>query len=781
MTTKIKLLHTAVENFASYERADYPLTDLGLLLMEGNNLDDPRTPSNGAGKSTVLLDGPTWCLHGATRGRTSAGGVINDLVKKNCAVTQQIVHPDLGPVTVQRFRKVKGKNGLRLWVGRHVKDLEDANDESHKPFEATTLDTGTTQARIDKILGMDLEVWRAAVYRSQDDETRFASRTDAEQKALLTRFYALDIIDEWKKAAEDRATEVEYQIRDLQEARAHIEAELAADRVGTLRAAQAQWETDRQARVVQLDAQFEEARGGWQAAEARLEAARKQAQEATQLRNNPPPMPQLEQEPAEPAPVQSQLPQEPPRPLQVQQPTWPLEPQQGSVSEPPKAQELSAQASEVEQRAHADQALSRLLTEQAEALAARAAKIQAQRSGQCGQCGSQLTPEHADAEASRIFAESQVKAHEADMQRVAAEQAQGLAAQLRDQAASSRQVAREEAAQHHAQAHEAWTQQCASLNQQWEAANALGLRSFPIHDQWEQECRAIQADDESRRRAAYEQWQAVLAAVRGRNQAKINEAHSGYNARLAALDAGSRDAQAEADRDHYIAAGHRHKAAAEAARAEVWSQAVALKDAEAATAASKKKLADIATKQEALEAEARVSAFWVQGLGSKGLKSFVLDEKIQELTDRTNDWLKILTGGVYWVRFETQRATARGRLTERFSLRVFRHLRAGGVAEREWDSWSGGQRGRIGLAVDWALADVVAARAKQSVDLLVLDEVFKHLDSGGRDAVLEALKVLRRDRGSIAVVDHDPQFRAAFEHRWTAVLENGVSRLERGA
>ncbi|GAG40593.1 unnamed protein product, partial [marine sediment metagenome] len=45
-------------------------------------------------------------------------------------------------------------------------------------------------------------------------------------------------------------------------------------------------------------------------------------------------------------------------------------------------------------------------------------------------------------------------------------------------------------------------------------------------------------------------------------------------------------------------------------------------------------------------------AFWIQGFGPKGLKNYILDSKLQEMTDAANQWVKLITGGTIWVKGE---------------------------------------------------------------------------------------------------------------------------------
>lgn len=175
---------------------------------------------------------------------------------------------------------------------------------------------------------------------------------------------------------------------------------------------------------------------------------------------------------------------------------------------------------------------------------------------------------------------------------------------------------------------------------------------------------------------------------------------------------------------------------------------------------------------------ARYYEFWVKGLGSKGLKSYVLDHRLQEMTDSANEWVHLLTGGTFWIRFETQtlgRSTKK--LANKINIRVFKYSPSGKIRERNYRSYSGGQKKRISWAIDFGLSRIIARRATKRYDLMILDEVFKHVDSAGGEAVVEMLRHLRREKSSIFVVEHDASFQSHFENVVLTLFQNERSQI----
>lgn len=178
------------------------------------------------------------------------------------------------------------------------------------------------------------------------------------------------------------------------------------------------------------------------------------------------------------------------------------------------------------------------------------------------------------------------------------------------------------------------------------------------------------------------------------------------------------------------------------------------------------------------QAELAIAEFWVEACGSKGLKSYILDAKLGELNAAVNEGVYSLTGGTWWVRFETQRQTkTTKKLVNAPSLRVFKWNPDGTTSERGYKSCSPGERRRLSLAIDFGLNRLVARRARKRYDLMVLDEVVTHVDARGGEALVDVLRALRREKSSIFVIEHDAEFQAQFENRIVVRKEGGRSQV----
>lgn len=648
----MKIQGMTIENYGSFlGEHRIELADRGLVFVAGANEDEPKMLSNGAGKST-LFDALEWALFGEVPKADAADSIVSEQASGGTVVTVWL-DDARQPVTIQRFRKVRGKSGVRLWVGVHgIYNLEGAQVEMFRSNELTTLDVRETQALIEDLLGLDREVFRAAVYRAQTETFNFADATDAERKDMLTRILGLGELDIWLDRAKSSAADI---ARGMQAHEAKLgawRAELAAIDLARFDADAQRWEAQRETRLQRLRERYiEEQRRAEDLGRARFRLS--ELEFALESLSAPMPLPDA----TEPtyARVQAELADNRQRQLAV------------FARRDAKWAELKAM-----ERNHA---------------------------GRCSQCGQLVTAEHLKREELRLVAELE-----------------GLRAE----------------------------------------AASYGPRIREL----EQQAQALEKEQLDQ-------------------QARYQDAHTEYAV-------GKRELELEIARVRTDCADHARLARelesvvreGQELKAELNPFAVMRERAVV-------RVAELGGQIQALELELRsqlerqrLLEFWVYGFGPKGLKSYVLDARLGELSDAANRYVKLLTGGTVWVRFETQTMAKTARtLSEKLNIRVFRHNPDGKITERSYRSWSGGEKARIALGIDFGLAGLVAQRASKSYGLLVLDEVFRHLDAKGREAVLELLQQLAEAKDSIFVIDHDLQFKGEFEHVMTVRKRGGRSEV----
>ncbi len=138
---------------------------------------------------------------------------------------------------------------------------------------------------------------------------------------------------------------------------------------------------------------------------------------------------------------------------------------------------------------------------------------------------------------------------------------------------------------------------------------------------------------------------------------------------------------------------------------------------------------------------------------------------------------------------ETNRILAELDTTYRVELRTQRALKSGdghrdaldivvtdNATERMYETFSGGERTRLNLALRIALARLLAHRRGADVRLFALDEP-DHLDEHGMDSLARVLRTLTGDFDTIVVVSHVPALREAFDQTIEIGKADGRSRI----
>lgn len=98
--------------------------------------------------------------------------------------------------------------------------------------------------------------------------------------------------------------------------------------------------------------------------------------------------------------------------------------------------------------------------------------------------------------------------------------------------------------------------------------------------------------------------------------------------------------------------------------------------------------------------------------------------------------------------------------------------------ERNWKSFSGGEKKRITLAVYFSFQKIAEKFSKQIVNLLIFDEVFGGLDVAGRDMMMKLLDGYKNK--NLFVITHLEDVMSLFKRKLTIIRHsNGVSTIEK--
>lgn len=161
----------------------------------------------------------------------------------------------------------------------------------------------------------------------------------------------------------------------------------------------------------------------------------------------------------------------------------------------------------------------------------------------------------------------------------------------------------------------------------------------------------------------------------------------------------------------------------------------------------------------------------MSAFGSNGIQAMIVESVLPELEREANEVLRRMSSAALRVAFRSQRqAISVDKLIETLDI-VIRDE----YGERPYALYSGGEAFRINFAVRVALSKVLARRAGSRIDILVIDEGFGSLDGRGRDGLIEALRSIEADFGTIVVITHLSEIRELFPTRVD------ITKTERGS
>lgn len=193
----VAMVQLHMENFMSYKKATLDLTKFGgLVLIEGENKDDPSATSNGSGKS-LIPEAIKWVLFGSTARGVRGDSVVNTTAGKDCMVRiEMMVEDEIIEVTRHRKHKKYGNElMLRKLGGDSIVDMRGKSDKE-------------TQEILEREIGTDENCFDNTVFFGHSFTKSFAALTDKNQKQILENTLGIEYFtDLFEKARELRTLE----------------------------------------------------------------------------------------------------------------------------------------------------------------------------------------------------------------------------------------------------------------------------------------------------------------------------------------------------------------------------------------------------------------------------------------------------------------------------------------------------------------------------------------------------------------------------------------------
>jgi len=160
--------------------------------------------------------------------------------------------------------------------------------------------------------------------------------------------------------------------------------------------------------------------------------------------------------------------------------------------------------------------------------------------------------------------------------------------------------------------------------------------------------------------------------------------------------------------------------------------------------------------------------------GKSGIQALIIDSNLPEQQRLSNEILSQMTNGENTLRFDTQREkkTGTGQIE---TLDIWVADSSG--YERIYETYSGGQKLRIDLALSLGLAALSASKIGSKIEFTVLDEALSSQDQEHRELVIKAIKAISHRFKMILVISHIPEVQEAFDQKIT-LSEGGKVQIE---
>jgi len=152
-----------------------------------------------------------------------------------------------------------------------------------------------------------------------------------------------------------------------------------------------------------------------------------------------------------------------------------------------------------------------------------------------------------------------------------------------------------------------------------------------------------------------------------------------------------------------------------------------------------------------------------RSLGKDGVPALLIEQALPQIESKANELLDRLSDGQMSIRFVTQKEykeKKRDDLKETLDIQI-----SDAMGVRDYEMYSGGEAFRVNFAIRLALSEVLAQRKGARLQTLVIDEGFSSQDVQGRQRLIEAINLVKRDFAKILVITHLDELKDAFPTR----------------
>ena len=228
----------SIQNFLSLKKVDLELENRGLVLLNGENLDNPSLNNNGAGKSSIL-EAIVFVLYGRTLRGLKGDSVVNKVTGKNTKVFLDLVDDDGVPYRIARYRKHSTNKNKSILYRNSV----DITPKSEADFEKTITD----------LLQADYETFTASLLYSAES-FKFTTATDSEIKKTFDTILGLEILPKCRFTAKGALNITDVKLEGLIESIGAKEVELDQynSELKYIQSSESEWVTQQKDKAIHI-------------------------------------------------------------------------------------------------------------------------------------------------------------------------------------------------------------------------------------------------------------------------------------------------------------------------------------------------------------------------------------------------------------------------------------------------------------------------------------------------------------------------------------------------
>ncbi len=176
-----------IQNFMSIRNIQLKLNDRGLMLIQGENLDNENFDNNGSGKSSIT-EALVYVLYGRTIRGLKGDDVVHNVPNRNCKVWLDIIDDDGSKYRITRYRKHR-EHKNSSYIYKNGKNITPRSEKEVNEF-------------IVNLLQMDFLTFTSSLLYSEQS-FKFTSATDAEMKSAFDTMLGFEILNRCQNMAKD--------------------------------------------------------------------------------------------------------------------------------------------------------------------------------------------------------------------------------------------------------------------------------------------------------------------------------------------------------------------------------------------------------------------------------------------------------------------------------------------------------------------------------------------------------------------------------------------------